>query len=74
MAKVRLLMVAEVEVEADVEAKDTAIADAEERLDAFREAVRPESEHGISLARFRLSDDADLLECVEGGENFRVTR
>ena len=44
--KVKLLMIAEVEVEQ----KDAAIEEAHDKLDAFREATLPSQNYGITLS------------------------
>ena len=64
MPKVRFLVVAEVEVDDE----SCAIEDAADRLDAFREATRP-NEHGVSLWRLRRQDADELLPGVEHGQN-----
>jgi hypothetical protein len=64
--KVRLLMIAEIEVE-DAE---SAVAEAQARLDAFREAVLPLDNYGISLYRTSLGDlEAHQLVAGYPGSN-----
>ena len=57
--KVRILLVAEMEVEDSPELD--ADNQAQRKLDAFREAVQPCNEHDISLWRFNPEDNLDML-------------
>jgi hypothetical protein len=49
--KVKLLLVAEMEVEGEEPSQE-----AQDKLDAFREAIQPGQEYGITLSRAQLPE------------------